>query len=469
MRRFITTLVLAAVPIAALAADQWPQWRGPRSIAVSAETGLPTRWSATENVAWTAPLAGLGVSSPIVWGDRAFVTSQAGRSPLNPGSHPTLAGGRDVPAEMERPLGGARGAVSSEIFFVVEAFRHADGERLWERRVRADGSLTGVHEKHNLASATPATDGERVYASFGTGQVLALAAGDGGVVWQRHLGRDYGAFDIQWGAGSSPTLHDGQLILLCDNPTASYVVALDARTGETRWKVDRGTGRSAYSSPIVVSGPRGPELIVNSSERIDAYDPRTGEFLWHTDQPTRFAVPTPVFADGILYLSRGYRSGPYMAIRLGGRGDISKSHVAWRVGSGAPYISSILHYDGLIYMANDGGIATAVDAKTGERIWQQRLGGLFAASPVAADGKVYLWSETGETVVIRAGRAFELVARNDIGRRIVASPAISGGRIFIRTDGHLIAVGGQPVAEVSPRAARTRSVNTEKPRARRCS
>lgn len=444
MKRIAIVLILAAlvgVRPAAQAPGHWPQWRGPGSVAVSAETALPAAWSATENVAWQAPLAGLGVSSPIVWGDRVFVTSQAGRSPLSPGSHPTLAGGRDQPAEMERPLGGARAEAAGEVVFVVEAFRHADGKALWAARIPADGGLTPVHEKHNLASPTPATDGERVYTSFGTGQVVALDAASGRTVWQRHLGREFGAFDIQWGAGSSPTLHDGVVILLCDNPAASYVLALDARSGETRWTVDRGTGRFAYSSPVVVTGPRGPELIVNSSERVDAYDPRTGEFLWYTDEPNRFPVPTPVFADGILYLSRGYRSGPYMAIRLGGRGDISKSHVLWRVGSGAPYISSILQYDGMIYMANDGGIATAVDAKTGERVWQRRLGGIFAASPVAGDGKVYLLSETGETVVIKAGREFELLSRNDIGRRIVASPAISGGRIFIRTDNALVAVG----------------------------
>ncbi len=433
--------MLAGLRPAAEAPGHWPQWRGPRSSAISAETGLPATWSARDHIAWEAPLAGLGVSSPIVWGERVFVTSQRGQSPLAPGSHPTLAGGRDQPAEMERPLGGARDEAVTEVAFIVQAFGSADGREIWTARIVADGGLTPVHEKHNLASPTPATDGERVYALFGTGQVVALDAARGDTVWARHLGREYGAFDIQWGAGASPVLHDGRLILLCDNPAASYAVALDARTGETRWKTDRGTGRFAYSSPVVATGPRGPELIVNSSERIDAYDPATGDLLWHADEPNRFPVPTPVHEDGILYLSRGYRSGPYMAIRLGGRGDVSASHVVWRVGSGAPYISSIVQYDGLIYMANDGGIATAVDAKTGERVWQQRLGGIFAASPVAGDGKVYLLSETGETVVIRAGREFALVSRNDLGRRIVASPAISGGRIFIRTDKTLVVVG----------------------------
>ena len=446
MRTLALSLLFALSLTATLPADNWPQWRGPGATGVSSETGLPVEWSATKNVAWTAPLAGLGVSSPVVWGDRVFVTSQAGRGELRPGSHPTLAGGRDVPAELERPLGGTPGAAaegSGRLEFVVEAFRHASGERIWQYRLPAAGDLPQVHQKHNMASATPATDGTSVFAVFGTGQLVALDAATGAVRWERNLAKEYGAFDIQWGAGSSPLLHEGRLILMCDHPAASYVISLDARTGKVGWKIDRGTGRFAYSSPVVVTGPRGAELIVNSNERIDAYDAATGEFLWYADdEPNRFPVPTAVSHGGILYLSRGYRSGPYMAIRPGGRGDVSGSHVEWRVGSGAPYISSLLHYQGLLYMANDGGIATAVDAKTGERVWQQRVGGIFAASPAAADGKIYLLSETGETVVLRAGRDFQILARNDIGERIVASPAVSGGRIFIRTDDRLFAIGG---------------------------
>ena len=196
---------------------------------------------------------------------------------------------------------------------------------------------------------------------FGTGQLAALNR-DGAVAWQRHLGKDYAPFDIQWGHGSSPVVFGDTLILLCDHPSASYLVALDKRTGKERWKADRGKGRSSYSTPLVVSGTAGDELIVNSSERIDAYDPHTGTLLWHTGDANRFPVPSPVFHNGVIYTSRGYRSGPYMAIKPGGRGDVTSTHVVWSVATGAPYVSSLLHYDGIVYMANDVGVLTAVDA-----------------------------------------------------------------------------------------------------------
>jgi outer membrane protein assembly factor BamB len=197
----------------------------------------------------------------------------------------------------------------------------------------------------------------------------------------------------------------------------------------------------SYSTPLVVHTPGGPELIVNSSERVDAYDPRTGAHLWFTGGTNRFPIPMPVFHDGLIYMSRGYRSGPYMAIRPGGRGDVSKSHVVWEAATGAPYISSLVFNAGLIYMATDVGAITVVDAETGQRVFQQRIDGVFSASPVAGDGKIYFVSETGETIVLQAGRTPTVLARNDLGERAVASPAISNGRIFIRTDDHVFCIG----------------------------
>jgi outer membrane protein assembly factor BamB len=193
-----------------------------------------------------------------------------------------------------------------------------------------------------------------------------------------------------------------------------------------------------------VNTPSGPELIVNSSERVDAYDPRTGAHLWFTGGTNRFPIPMPVFHDGLIYMSRGYRSGPYMAIRPGGRGDVSKSHVVWEAATGAPYISSLVFNAGLIYMATDVGAITVVDAETGQRVFQQRIDGVFSASPVAGDGKIYFVSETGETIVLQAGRTPTVLARNDLGERAVASPAISNGRIFIRTDDHVFCIGTRP-------------------------
>jgi outer membrane protein assembly factor BamB len=218
---------------------------------------------------------------------------------------------------------------------------------------------------------------------------------------------------------------------------------VDKRTGEERWRANRGSGRMSYSTPLVVEGPRGPELLVNSSERVDAYDPRTGTLLWHVGGTNRFPIPMPVFHDGLIYLSRGYRSGPYMAVRPGGTGDVSSSHVLWESGTGAPYISSLVYHDGLLYMASDVGGVTVVDAATGRRTSQQRIAGVFSASPVAADGKIYFVSETGETIVLRAGSMPTVLARNDLGERAIASPAVSDGQIFIRTDDHVFCIGSR--------------------------
>ena len=307
-------------------------------------------------------------------------------------------------------------------------------------RERATDPVPAVHEKHNLATPTPVTDGQRVFAWFGNGQIVALDI-NGRLVWSRHLGTEHAPFKTQWGHGSSPTLYQDLLLLLCDHIGHAYLLALDASTGKDRWKADRGQGRVSHSTPLVVAGPRGDELIVNSSDRLDAYDPRNGELLWYEGTSRQTPIPSAVYHDGRIYLSRGYRNSDYMAIRPGGRGDVSATHVEWRRPSGASYVPSILYYDGLLYMTNDVGVVTCADARTGEPVWRHRLGGVFFASPVAGDGKVYLASETGEIFVLRAGREPHVLARNDLGERLIASPAIAKGRIFLRSDGTLFAVG----------------------------
>ena len=444
MSRLILVFILLA-PVT-IGAENWPAWRGPRATGVSAETNLPERWSATENVAWQARLRGAGVSSPVVFGDRVFVTSQEGSGIRRQGNHPSLIQGADRAASGERtltlrPSSGQGGAADADTTrFVIAAFDRGSGKLAWERVLEAEGDLQPVHDKHNLASPSPVTDGEQVYAWFGTGQLAALDM-SGKVVWQRHLAKEYGPFDINWGHASSPALYKDSLILLCYHSPAAYLLSVDTKTGKTRWKVDRGKDVISYSTPIIVDGSRGPELIVNTSQGVEAHNPETGERLWHFSEPNRFPIPVPSPHQGVLYLTRGYRSGPYMAIRTGGRGDVSKTHVAWHVPTGAPYVPSAVYYDGLFYMAGENGIVNAIDAATGERVWQERIGGIFTASPVAGDGKVYLVSETGETVVLQAGRTPKVIARNAIDGHFVASPAIAGGRLFLRADDRLIAVG----------------------------
>ena len=443
MRSARFALLLAVGSGITVSAADWPHWRGPSGTGTTDETNLPVTWSATENVAWKAPITGLGVSSPIVTGDLVVVTSQVGDSTRRAGNHPRLVQGGDAEAAGERALGVARASradTGEPTTFVVEAFDRGSGKRMWEYRLEAAGPMPEVHDKHNMASSSPVSDGTSIYAWFATGQIIALDM-SGRRIWERHLGKEIAPFDIVWGHSSSPTIFEDSLLLLCDHASASYLLALDTRTGKEKWRADRGAGKSSYSTPLVVPGPSGPEIVVNSSERVDAYEARTGKPLWHTGGTNRFPVPSPLFHDGVVYMSRGYRSSPYMALRPGGRGDITKSHVLWENATGGPYISSLVHLEGLIYMPTDVGAVTVVDARDGSRVWQQRVDGVFSASPVAGDGKVYFLSENGETIVVRGGRNPEVIARNPLGERAIASPAISNGQIFIRTDDHVFAIG----------------------------
>ena len=350
-------------------ADDWPQWRGPSADGISTETGIPTRWNAHENVAWKARLRGLGTSTPILWGDQVFVTSQIGRGGIDE------RGARFANTQRPKPYDSADGAIR----LFVHAFHVADGRLLWQYEFEAEGWIPAVHRKHNLASPSCVTDGELVYAWFGNGQIVALTM-DGSLVWQRHIGEEYARFDVLWGHGSSPMLYEDSLILLCDHPLGGYLLALGTRTGEEQWKLDRGTGLRSYSTPFLVSDEDGDELVVNSTNRIDAYNPTTGELLWHVGEQVPLAIAMPVHQNGVLYTSWGYSSGPYMAVRTGGRGDVSNTHVAWHVPTRAPYISSLLLYEGLLYMATELGIVSVIDAETGQTLWRERLPGVFTAS-----------------------------------------------------------------------------------------
>jgi outer membrane protein assembly factor BamB len=369
-----------------------------------------------------------------------FVTYQLGAGTLRQGRHPTFVQEGNPADAGETPIGGSRPQAPDErIRFATAAFRATDGQQLWEHRIDAAGTLPDVHEKRNLATSSPVTDGERVYAWFGTGQLVAIDM-NGKAVWTRHLGQEYSPFDLDWGHASSPALHQDRLILMCYQGSAAFLLALDKRTGKQLWKVDRSRDVKSYSTPLIIETAQGPEVIVNSNESIEAFNPATGKSLWKYLEPARFAVPMPVYHDGILYVSRGYRSGPYWALKTGEHNDVPKSKLLWHVETGAPYTSSIVHHDGLLYMATEMGIVSCIDAKTGERVWRERLGGIYSASPVVADGKIYLVSENGETLVLRAGRTPQVLARNKLDMRVIASPAIADGRIFLRGDRHLVAI-----------------------------
>jgi outer membrane protein assembly factor BamB len=411
--------LLCSVPL--LAAD-WPEWRGPTADGISTETAVPVRWSQTTNVAWRVPLPGLGSSTPIISGERVFVTSQIGDGPFEGRSR-----------DFEGATVARRSGVAEAVKFVVHAFDRNTGKEIWRHELAADGAIQPVHVKHNLASPSCVTDGRSVYAWFGTGQLVALTV-EGKPLWTRHLGKEFGAFDILWGHGSSATLYKDSLLLLCDHPPGSYLLGVDTRTGKDRFRASRGKDRRSYTTPLVIRAGDHDELILNTNQGVEAVSPSTGEPLWSAGPENRVPVPMPVYHDGILYVNRGYTSSPFLAIRPGGKVD-------WEVKTGAPYVSSLLHYKGLLYMANERGIVTVADARDGSVVWKERFGSLFSASPVAAEGRVYLTNEEGTTYVLEAGREKKILAENQIGERIVASLAVSGGRIFIRTDGHLYCIG----------------------------
>lgn len=421
-------------------ADNWPAWRGPNGAGTSAEKGLPVEWSRDRNVAWRAKLPGLGASSPVVWGDKVFVTYQVGAGALRSGPHPTFVTEGNPADQGETPIGGARpGATDEKISFAVAAFSASDGKPLWEHKTDAVGKLPEVHEKRNLATASPVTDGERVYAWFANGQFAAVDM-NGKPVWARHLGTEISPFDLDWGHASSPALDGDRLILLCYLGSQAYVLAVDKRTGKDLWKVERPREFKSYSTPLVIRTPQGPQVIINSTDSMESLDPATGKSLWKFVEPARFAVPMPVYDNGMLYVSRGYRAGPYWAVKTSVRGEVPKTQLAWHVETGAPYTSSLVYDNGLLFMATEMGIVTCIDAKTGERIWRERLGGIYSASPVVADGKIYLAGENGETLVLKSSQKPEVIARNKLDLRVIASPAVSAGRIFFRGDKELVAV-----------------------------
>jgi outer membrane protein assembly factor BamB len=428
VRDTILALLLLVLPQGLLGAN-WPQWRGPSANGISEEKGLPLEWGPERNILWKSALPGLGTSTPVVWDDFVFVTSQIGNGPYEGRS-------QDFPDAGKARKNGQDGKVQ----FVVQAFARTNGRLLWEYKLDAEGDLPAVHTKHNLASPSCVTDGKLVYAWFGNGQLVALTLG-GKLAWSRHIGKEYAPFEILWGHGSSPVLYGDTLLLLCEHPGGAYLLALDKTTGKELWKKDRGKDRRSYSTPFLVSGDKGDELIINTTPRVEAVDPHNGDVLWYAGETNRVPVPMPVYHDGVVYTSRGNFSSPYMAVKTGGRGDVSSTHIIWEVKTGAPYVSSLLYYQGFIYMATENGIVSCIDPAAGETVWKDRFGGVFSASPVAAEGHIYLVNEAGEAFVLQAGREEKILARNNLPERTLASPALSHGQIFLRTDDHLIAIG----------------------------
>jgi outer membrane protein assembly factor BamB len=289
-----------------------------------------------------------------------------------------------------------------------------------------------------MATPTPVTDGEHVWGFFGSGDLFCMDV-EGNLIWCRSLAQEYEPFQNRFAMGSSPVLAGDILILQCDHWGQSYLLGVDKRTGKNVWKTDRAEHVS-WSSPLVVEAGNRREVVVCATFQVKGYDVETGEELWRADGLTRECIPTVVAGDGMVFAVSGQK-GETLAIRCGGRGDITRTHIAWRQSRNAPFVPSAILLDGLYYLIDDSGIAACFEAATGKLVWQQRLGGAFTASPVAARGHIYFTDEEGTTTVLRAGRTFEIIAKNRIGEPVFASPAIAQGELFVRTDRHLLCIG----------------------------
>jgi outer membrane protein assembly factor BamB len=288
-----------------------------------------------------------------------------------------------------------------------------------------------IHQKNSHASPTPIIDGDRVYIHFGPNGTACLAA-DGEILWKTAL--DY---DPVHGPGGSPTLFEDLLLLSCDGAETQYVVALDKATSQVRWKRDRNGGRHSYSTGLVIAVNGSPQFISTGGDKVTAYDPRTGDEIWHSTYDGFSLVPRPVFGHGLVFVPTGYNNPELHAIRVDGRGDVTDTHAAWTLTQGAPYNPSPLLVGDELYIVSDNGVATCLDARTGKQHWRQRLGGGFSASPLFADGRIYFLNETGETTVIAPGIEYKEISKNKLPGRTLASLATSGRSIFLRSDTHL--------------------------------
>ena len=427
MRFWLFALLLA--PGLVCADENWPQWRGPNQNGVADARNLPETWSETENIVWKTPLPSWSGASPIVWGDKVFVTSP---------SKPTT--------EDERATGGPS--------LLLIAVSKEDGRILWERELDTGNKVVS---KQNFSSPTPVTDGRFVWAVTGTGAVVAVTM-DGEVAWKRNLVEMYGKFGQQFGYASSPLLYGGKLIVqvlhgfFTDEP--SYVMAFDAATGEFAWRVERPTeavleSPDSYGTPTLLRYPDKVEIIVSGGDYVTAHDPATGAEVWRAcglnpkNIDRNRIIVSPVAVAGMVYACS--RKAPLLAFRGGGSGVVTESHLAWKHMKDAPDVPTPACDGKHVYLLDDRGVVTCLDAKTGAVVWgpEHTAKGIVSASPILADGKLYISNEEGVTSVVAAGPEFKLLATNTLSSdgKTLSTFAVSANRLYLRTPTDLYCIG----------------------------
>ena len=413
----------------------WGQWRGPNSQGISTESGLPTEWSATKNVKWKTEIPGRGHSSPIVWGDRIFLTTAFEGDIIadaKPAKH-ILEGQEYVHPDST--------AGNRHHTLKVLCLDRRNGKVLWEQTAYAGRVYDGRHRKSTYADATPVTDGRYVYTWFGSEGMYCYDFA-GKLVWKKSLG---GIATIGLGIGTSPILFENLIILQCDEDEGqkSFITALDKRTGKEVWRTPRKI-EASWTTPVIARTPTRVELVASGKEHIISYDPATGKELWRCQGTGGYTVPTPLVGHGIVVASAAHPVKRAVAIRLGGSGDVTgTAQVVWQRDKGTGYTPSSIFYGDYVYLLTDRGLLTCVDARTGEVKYEGARvpkAATFSASPVAFEDKILLTSEDGDTFVLKAGPQHEVIKTNSLDEPIYASPAIAAGNLFIRTAKHLYCI-----------------------------
>src|SRR5271157_2808121 len=437
MKRHLAAVI--AVASLATAAD-WPQFRGPSASGVGTGSKPPIHWDATKgtNVVWKAEIPGLAISSPIVWGDRVYVTTAISSDPTQ-----TIRTGLygDTDSNNDR----------SSHQWKVMALDKLTGKVLWQQTAHEGVPKTKRHPKSSQASPSPVTNGSVVVAYFGSEGLYAYSS-DGKLLWQKDLGiQNAGWFfdpDSEWGVGSSPVLYKNSVIVLCDRQKDSFIAAFDLKDGKELWRTARAE-LPTWGTPAVVEGKGRTEVVTNGSKAIRGYDADTGKELWTLSPNSEVVCTTPVTGHGLIFVTAGYPPiQPIYAIKIGSTGNLtlpegkeSSDAIAWSKQRGGVYLPSPIVYGDQLYTLNNNGILTAYDALTGNRVYQQRIeGDSFVASPVAAAGNLYLASEDGDVFVVKAGAQFGLVAKNPIGEPVLATPAWADDLLIVRGAKHLFAI-----------------------------
>lgn len=393
LRRACLSVVAILIAACTLRAEDWPQFRGPTGQGISGERGLPLTWSEEENIAWRTEIPGRGWSSPVVASGQVWITS----------------------------------AIEEEGSLRAIAIDCATGKTLHDIEVFQKPDLGRINAKNTHASPTPVIDGDRVFVHFGSlGTACLSTAGE--IIWRTEL-----AYNQHHGPGASPIVWNGLLIVSCDGVDKQYVIALDKETGKPVWQRPR-AGKNAYATPLVIEPPSGQQLIAAGGDGIWSYDPASGRELWQFRFEGHSVIPRPVYSNGRLFACSGYWTPSLYALRVDGSGDVTSTHQLFSLRRGIPFTPSPLLVNDLLLLVSDRGIATVVEAQTGREYGTSRLGGNFSASPVLADGKIYLSSEDGLTLVLAAEGDFDILAENQLPGQILASPAIADGAIYLRTD-----------------------------------